>query len=1579
MKSKQHCGFSCYLVGEEGLLLECAEFLLQEGHALLGFISASQQIKDWSKQHQINWIASLEELSSVIAIKPADYLFSFVNNKLIHFDILKHVRYLAINYHNAILPKYAGNHATSWAILNNEKQHGITWHVMNEVVDAGDILKQVTFPIAPDDTTISLDLKCLEKGLEAFRELVKGLAQGNYIPTEQNLNQRTYYSLHEKPPGNGLIDWSQSSEAIDRIYRALYFSHYTNKLALPKFTIQQDVFIIQELVVLNTLSTMPAGTIVRLSQKYLHIATATYDIALYQVARIEDEDWSINDLIRHYNLYVGYRLPLIGIDLKHCLEDISSSISPLESYWVNKLSEIKPINMPFDISELMFSRQTNTEFTEIKFQVAEDIKIHHDMDYKIALITLILIYLYRLNNYQIGTVDLYITPLKEPIKNLESFFNTRLPYTVELHPDSSFTDAMQQVLSQIKLNKEKQFYSRDIVMRYPILRNKVMKCPLAIDVVKDDDYKPCPNYLITFVITESSLNLSMIVSNQLMLSEERKAFIESIPQHIKTLFNAVISNPEQQIKNFPLLTAQEREKVLIHLNDTKACSLQDVTIHKLFEIQVEAAPDTIAVVHGNNFLNYASLNIKSNKLASYLRKLGAKDEDLIALCTNNSLELVIGILGVLKAGCAYVPIDNNYNKTFIRHIIEDSNTKIILTESSLYCSLEQCLPPDSKACLVLLDSDWDQIEKEKSDNINVGNSTDLAYVMYTSGSTGKPKGCLIEHKNLVNLFNDFQQKAPISSHDNATLWTSIGFDVSAYEIFSPLIAGATLYLFDKEEISVYPHQYFKKLQEYKITSAYIPPFMLNKFFAWIKMNNLTTLRRLLVGVEPIDEHLLVNIQNSVPNLKIINGYGPTEATICSTLYVIENKKIENRCITPIGKPVANTQIYILDSSLQPVPIGAIGELCIAGVGLARGYLNKPALTEKKFIPNPFSENETSRIYKTGDLACWESDGNIRYHGRLDDQVKVRGVRVELTAIESYLITHPLICQAFVITETDPYQHRYIAAYLKLTKKEKDFNVTIIRNYLSDYLPEYMVPSIFFVVDNFPLTPHGKIDKKALPTLTSKQQLMSSHYSPPTTAIQQQLMDIWQDFLQLDKIGVSDDFFDLGGHSLLVAEMFSRIFQLFNVHISLHNFLENPTIANLAQQLNDNSKDKFYQSSSSSGLLRDIELDDRIQPVSKIMLPVTPFNTILLTGVTGFLGAHLLHDLHRVTSATIYCLIRAKDNQSAQAKLDKALKLYQLPISVTDPRIKILVGNLEQEGVGLSELIFQQLAEEVDAIYHNGAWVNHLFSYDALKSSNVNSTITLLRLASIGKPKHFHYISTLSAGMPQSKSDSLLETFPAKEPDAYLLTNGYGQTKWVSELLLAEAHRRSFPVSIFRLGWIGGQKETGICTPENNHFWRFLKGCIQLGFAPNRTNQLDIVPVDIASQAIANISLTPKAIGQVFNLTNPSLIAWTKIIDWLNETKYHIELVPPAVWHQRYLPLIDKSNALYPLLPLYSNTTAVDWLSLYESSSKIDAHNTLSLLKSLQINYPVFSRQMFHTYLTYLQRSGFIAPSYPVAT
>ncbi|MEQ8464527.1 amino acid adenylation domain-containing protein [Coleofasciculus sp. E1-EBD-02] len=624
--------------------------------------------------------------------------------------------------------------------------------------------------------------------------------------------------------------------------------------------------------------------------------------------------------------------------------------------------------------------------------------------------------------------------------------------------------------------------------------------------------------------------------------------------HFQTLLAGIVANPEESVGTLPLLTERERHQLLVEWNDTRT-PYPDTCIHQLFEEQVERTPNAVAVVYEDESLTYQELNKRANQLANYLQSLGVTTETLVGICVERSPQMIIAMLAILKAGGAYVPLDSSYPQERLAYMLNDSQVSILLTQEQLVAQI-----PETNAQVVCLDTDWEKvISKSSQENYtSEASNHNLAYVIYTSGSTGKPKGVCCNHLGFVNLYTDFQTQKPLGVGDRCSLWTSFNFDVSVYEVFSSLLSGSTLHIVPEY---VRPDAVFftNWMQDKKISSAYIPPFMLNNFSDGLEqLSNRIYLQRLLVGVEPINEALLVSISQRVPGVQIINGYGPTETTICSTLYPIELQSARNRN-TPIGKPVQNTKIYLLDNQMQLVPVGLVGEIYIGGSGLARGYLNRPELTQEKFIPNPFSEEPDSRLYKTGDLARYLPDGNIEYLGRIDNQVKIRGFRIELSEIEVVLTQHPQVRDAVVIAREDKAGIKRLAAYVIPEGKQPSSGE--LRSFLKDKLPDYMIPASFTVLESLPLTPNDKVDRRALPVPEFEFNDSTDFVSPRTPA-EKVLLGICQDVLRLKKVSIHDNFFELGGDSIMGIQIIARAKQA-GLELTPKQLLAHQTIAELA--------------------------------------------------------------------------------------------------------------------------------------------------------------------------------------------------------------------------------------------------------------------------------------------------------------------------------------------------------------------------------------------------------------------------------
>ena len=657
------------------------------------------------------------------------------------------------------------------------------------------------------------------------------------------------------------------------------------------------------------------------------------------------------------------------------------------------------------------------------------------------------------------------------------------------------------------------------------------------------------------------------------------ATVRRMLAHYQEILESVAANPDQHLSEIPLLTGAERQQMLVEWNRTEMDFTRGQTVHELFSAQAVATPKSVAIVCGSESLTYEELDRRADQLAHHLKFLGIGPENLVAISMERSLDMVVGILGTLKAGAAYVPLDPAFPAERLQFMLADSKASLLLTRSREKEHLGD-LPKNIRA--ISLDTDWRLISEEGEDKLDVPMTPEnLAYVIYTSGSTGWPKGVQIPHRAVVNFLHSMQREPGLKAGDTLVSVTSISFDIAGLEIFLPLTVGAKIVLATAEEI--FDAAKMKSLlQTSRATVMQATP----SFWQFLIESDWAGDRRMkiLCGGEALSRELADQLLDRAG--EVWNLYGPTETTIWSTLCKITPGKKP----ISIGRPIANTQVYLLDSHLQPVPIGVPGELHIGGDGIAHGYLNRPELTNEKFVQNPFTDSKTpaeknpsqsgskfslshrmgegrgeGRLYKTGDLARYRPDGTIECLGRNDFQIKLRGHRIDLGEIESALRQFPNVRDAVVLLREDERRQKSLAAYL-LRSAHPSPDAGMLQQFLRKKLPDYMIPSDFVVLDKFPLTPNGKTDRKALSATASKQASARQTFTPPRTPAEETLAKIWRELLRQPEIGIDDNFFEIGGHSLLAMQLMARVRKEFRAELSLRQIFEAPTIAELAGTL-----------------------------------------------------------------------------------------------------------------------------------------------------------------------------------------------------------------------------------------------------------------------------------------------------------------------------------------------------------------------------------------------------------------------------
>ena len=631
--------------------------------------------------------------------------------------------------------------------------------------------------------------------------------------------------------------------------------------------------------------------------------------------------------------------------------------------------------------------------------------------------------------------------------------------------------------------------------------------------------------------------------------------IARMARHFQTLLEAIVANPQQRVSQLPLLTERERHQLLVEWNNTTKEYPQDKCIHQLFEEQVERSPDKVAVVFEDKQLTYRELNQRANRIAHHLRSLGVGPEVLVGICVERSLEMVVGLLGILKAGGAYVPLDPTYPTERLHYMLEDADVQVLLTQARLVESL-----PKHKARVVCLDSDWEKIaQKSESNPISSVTSNNLAYVIYTSGSTGNPKGVSVPHRAVNRLvlhtnYINLQQKDVVAFASN------FSFDAVTFEIWGTLLHGARLVGVSKDVV-LSPRNFADLIEKQEISILFLTTALFNQI-ASVVPSAFHSVQHLLFGGEAVDTRWVKEVLKNGPPQRLLHVYGPTESTTFTTWYLVQDVP-EGAKTIPIGRPISNTHCFLLDAQLQPAPIGVPGELYIGGGGLAKGYLNRPDLTQEKFIPNPWSNELGERLYKTGDKARYLPDGNIEFLGRIDNQIKIRGFRIEPGEIEAVISQHPGVQETAVIAREDIPGRKYLAAYI--VGDGQSTTIRELRGFLKQRLPDYMIPGAFVILSALPLTPNGKVDRRALPTPEIRPELQFS-FIAPRTPIEEMVASIWVSVLGIELVGVHDNFFELGGHSLLATQVMSRVRDTEAVELPLRSLFEAPTVAELASRV-----------------------------------------------------------------------------------------------------------------------------------------------------------------------------------------------------------------------------------------------------------------------------------------------------------------------------------------------------------------------------------------------------------------------------
>jgi natural product biosynthesis luciferase-like monooxygenase protein len=1537
--------FQCYLIGSESLLINCAEWLIDNGHGVLGVITDSPSIAAWCATRGTAAIPLHGDYTSRLSEQPFDYLLSITNRHIVPTGALALPRRGAINFHDGPLPRYGGLHAPSWALMAGETEHGITWHSMTDEVDAGSIVLQRRFPISPDETALTLNAKCFEAGVESFPALFAALCDTEAAVTPHQIDTTTYHKRSARPSALGGLDWSKPSVELAARVRALSFGTFANTLGNARIVANGRALLVGKLVGLES-TVAPAGTVLRADKDALWIATGEGAIGLGAFATEDGKPLDMGAALEALGARVGDQLPPLDAQLAAALDAYAARAGRYEDEWVTRLLALDPLEM---MSE---DRATDapSEPTRVLLTPSRD---------RDSVAASFAIFMARLSGRSRFDITFTEPNQVDPTGTLGAFVSTTLPLRVDLGDATTVAEAHIAMSRAFEWVRHRVGYPRDLAARQPGLRHMAgapLSMPVGIALVDHLEDFPVSRAALTLVIARDGTTCWDYDTSRISTARVElmcRQFTAALAADARTEWRAI-----------PMLSPDERRQVLQEWASVAKPAGHGVCIHELFAAQAAKTPDDIALVFEDDQLTYSALDRRANQLANHLHALGAGPETLIAVGCDRSIEMLVGILGVLKAGAAYVPIDPSFPSDRLAFMIEDAQARILLTRESVLGGL-----PSTRASVVCLDRDWAEIAKQ-SDRapFSAVMPSHLAYCIYTSGSTGRPKGVMVEHRNVTNLFAAMDARLGTSPG----VWlaiTSLSFDISVLELLwtltrgykvvlqpdtarldgvalghanankpvdfslfyfsadenenaadryrilmegarfgdehgfaaiwtperhfhafgglypNPSVTGAAIAAITKRigvragscvlplhhpvrvaeewamvdnlsggrvgvsfaagwqpndfilnpdayadaksntiamidtvrrlwrgeevtfrgprgdvpvrtmprpvqpELQVWyttagsPESYelagrlgvnvlthllgqtiedlAAKIDLYRKTwrasghpgegkvslmlhtfvgdsdsdvkeivrgpmKAYLrssvslinkgaaeafPTFkrksnspaptldfgslsademdaLLEYSFeryyetsglfgtvetcartvdrlkgvgvddiaclidfgvetervlkhlkqlsrvraltgrvqkargdtslpALVERHQVThlqctptmaavlcdstqgrealgRLRTLCVGGEALAAPLAADLQRLVPG-DVHNMYGPTETTIWSTMHTLNGETAS----IPLGRPLPNNELYVLDAFAQPVPPGTAGELFIGGQQVVRGYWRRPELTAERFVPNPFRDDATGRLYRTGDIVRWRADGKLEFLGRTDQQVKIRGHRIELGEIESTLLRHPSVREAVVVARQGPDGALLLVAYVVWRQPVGD-GLAVLRTHLRATLPSSMIPSHFVVLPQLPRTPNGKIDRQQLPAVAAPSLPTPARTPmlPAAGAVEQAVAAVWQDVLKIPEVGMLDNFFDLGGHSLLAVQVHSRLKMRGHHDLSITDLFRFPTVRSLAAHLEGAADDGATQRAQAQALRRRESLERRTRLSSR---------------------------------------------------------------------------------------------------------------------------------------------------------------------------------------------------------------------------------------------------------------------------------------------------------------------------------------------------------------------------------------------
>lgn len=1331
---------------------------------------------------------------------------------------------------------------------------------------------------------------------------------------------------------------------------------------------------------------------------------------------IKPFDLSVAPLLRSYFIFLGNRFVLL-FDMHHIISDglslslLATELSKLyndetledlkfdyldysnfenknlnsdyysdsRDFWINEFSNNPPVlNLPIDkvrpaiksFEGKRVFKKLSSAFTSQLEDLAKTLNISNFM----LLLSCYYILLSKYSNQD----DIVIgTPVAgrnraEFFEIIGMFVNT-LPLRIQLDDSMSFSQFVSNVKNYCLKAFDHQMYPYDELVNklniaHDSSRNPLFDTvfiyqntglpPITFDGISANYYLPDSN------VSKFDLSLEVIPTNknkfklifEYCTNLFKTSTIESFANHYINILQQVVDTPDILLKNIELVSPYEKCLITEQFNDSILKYDTNKPLYNLIEEQCKKTPNYTAVVYEDSSITYKELNEKANSLAQHLVSLGISQGDIVGIMLPRSLEILVCILAVWKTGACYIPIDPEFPKSRIKYMLENSNAKLLLCfentidfENTLNVNFENTY-----------------IYNTKCNNLTVkSHPKDPSYIIYTSGTTGKPKGVMLNHKALSNLTTHLNGYVDYLKNDYGNMAiasiTTISFDIFIFETLISLQKGLKVIMANKNE-QVTAQLLDNLIFKHDIKAIQMTPSRMNLFMDNIsKMPHLNNLKYITLAGEPLPDKLLSDIVK-MGEITVYNGYGPSETTVFSTFTDVTKYKKVN-----IGKPISNTQIYILDKNLNIAPIGVPGELYIAGDGLGIGYINNPTITQERFLPNPFIKD--SYFYKTGDLAKYLPNGEISYIGRIDNQIKIRGLRIEPDEIEKLILKFPGVLKTIVSPKSDHSGRDFLISYLVVDEK---ISISNLRSYLSSNLPRYMIPSYFMILDKLPYLPNGKIDKKSLPLPDLSVFDKKEDYNAPSTPLEEQIAIVFEKILGIPQISVTDNFFELGGDSLLAMSLQIELMKISD-SITYSDIFLYPTIKGLASKISKSIKESKLVTNN----LRDFSEFDNILEKNNILkspLKESPCGNILLTGVTGFLGAHVLDAyLQAYPENKVYCLIRNEHGLTLENKLLKKLHFYfgDKYDHLINKQIIIFKGDISKNNLGINDDILENIYPNVTHVINCAANVSHFGNSDAFIKSNVKGTQNIVDFCKTYDKKLYHISTTSVSGNGFASGTYIKQDFSNdiifKENHFYIkqsLDNLYVKSKFDAESIILSAINDGLDAYILRIGNLMARiSDTKFQkNAEQNAYINRLLTFAKLKYIPDYLLETyaEFTPVDSCAQSIIKLIQYPSKNNRIFHLYNHHHVTTEYLLDALSS---YIKI--DVISSEEFIKRIDKiltSPDSRELLSGILSDLGPDKILNYNTNIKIDSDFSINYLQSIGFSWPTITKDYLVNFL-----------------